>query len=283
MFTQFLERNNTSLQEINPKLQPTILILDSGVGGLSIYKEIHTLLPNIRYLYVFDNANFPYGEKNENYILRCIISIIKAIYKKFPLSLAIIACNSASTIALSTLRKNFEFPIIGVVPAIKPAAFLTRNKIIGLLATFGTINRHYTHQLIKKFAKTCKVEMLGSSKLVNLAEAKVHGKKIIINDIKSIIEPWITMKKPPDTVILGCTHFPLLYDEIKSVLLSGTQLVDSRKAIARRTVWILKYQNIKKFFTAENIAFCTQINNEVMQLIPTLQFYGFSSLEKLFI
>ncbi|MGP1930172.1 MAG: glutamate racemase, partial [Arsenophonus sp. ET-DL12-MAG3] len=115
--------------------QQTILIFDSGIGGLSIYYEVKRLLPDLHYIYVFDNDAFPYGEKSAEFIIKRIIQIIDQIQKKQTLAIAIIACNTASTVSLPILRAYFKFPIIGVVPAIKPAIKLTRNGVIGLLAT----------------------------------------------------------------------------------------------------------------------------------------------------
>ena len=111
---------------------------------------------------------------------------------------------------------------MGVVPAIKPAARLTVNGIVGLLATRGTVQRSYTHELISRFATDCKIELLGSSELVELAEAKLHGEAVPLPVLKKILHPWLSMREPPDTVVLGCTHFPLLAEELMQVLPEGT-------------------------------------------------------------
>ncbi|VTR51513.1 Glutamate racemase [Serratia fonticola] len=131
---------------------------------------------------------------------------------------------------------------MGVVPAIKPAAKLTANGIVGLLATRGTVQRTYTHELIERFATDCKIELLGSSELVELAEAKLHGEPVPLVTLKKILQPWLSMREPPDTVVLGCTHFPLLSEELMQVLPEGTRLVDSGAAIARRAAWLISNQ-----------------------------------------
>ncbi|MXP67913.1 glutamate racemase [Pantoea sp. Aalb] len=266
-------------------IRSTILFFDSGIGGLSIYKEVQKLIPNIRYIYVFDNKNFPYGEKNEEFIKKYTLKIVKTIANRFHLTLVVIACNSASVVSLPILRKQFTFPIVGVVPAIKSAACLTRNGIIGLLATRNTIYRPYIHKLIKRFARNkCKTLMLGSIKLVELAEAKLRGEKVLLSDIKNTLEPWLNMQERPDTVVLGCTHFPLLRKEIQNILSDKIKLIDSGVAVARHVTYLLTHKELHKAITSRhNIAFCTNIDRKVTLLIPILKHYGFSSLEKLVI
>lgn len=273
---------NTTLAEVTPsKPRPTVLVFDSGVGGLSVYDEIRRLLPDLHYLYAFDNVAFPYGEKSEAFIVERVVAIVEAVTRRYPLALVVIACNSASTVTLPALRERFEFPVVGVVPAIKPAARLTRNGIVGLLATRGTVNRPYTHELVARFASECKTEMLGSADLVELAEAKLHGKPVPVEEVKRILQPWLRMKEPPDTVVLGCTHFPLISKELQQVLPEGTRLIDSGAAIARRTVWLLENESPKALSDDENIAYCMDITEQVVQLMPVLQRYGFTKLEKL--
>lgn len=268
-----------SIETSKPK--PPILVFDSGVGGLSIYREIQQILPDIRYIYAFDNSAFPYGEKSEEFIIERVLGIVSTITRQTALSLVIIACNSASTVTLPTLRACFDFPIVGVVPAIKPAVCLTRNGIIGLLATRGTINRSYTHELIMRFASKCKIEMLGSSELVELAEAKLHGKPVTLDEIKNILQPWLTMTEPPDTIVLGCTHFPLLNEELQQVLPQGTRLVDSGGAIARRVMWLLNNMPSMVLSTESNLVYCTTYSEKTAQLLPVFKHYGFKQLKQL--
>jgi glutamate racemase len=271
----------TSAAATASNLRPTVLVFDSGVGGLSVYEEVRQLLPDLHYLYVFDNAGFPYGEKSETFIVERVVAIVEAITQYYPLSLVIVACNTASTVSLPALRARFAFPVVGVVPAIKPAARLTRNGVVGLLATRATVRRPYTHELVAQFAKTCKIEMLGSAELVELAEAKLHGMAVSLDEIRRIVQPWLRMSEPPDTVVLGCTHFPLLHDELQQVLPEGTRLIDSGAAIARRTAWLLEHEAPEVHSSQENVAFCTQLDSEAVQLSSVLQRYGFPLLEKL--
>lgn len=261
--------------------RPTILIFDSGVGGLSIYDEVRQLLPDPHYIYVFDNEAFPYGEKPEEFIVQRVVDIVGAVQRRHVLDMVIVACNTASTISLPALRRQFACPIVGVVPAIKPAAKLTRNGIVGLLATRATVQRSYTHELIEKFATDCHIITLGSAELVELAEAKLHGEIIATSLLQKILRPWLRLAEPPDTVVLGCTHFPLLADELRAVLPDGTRLVDSGSAIAKRAAWLIAHEIKASYSTGVNQAYCLAATPEAMELVPVLQRYGFVSLEKL--
>ncbi|EOY5423732.1 glutamate racemase [Cronobacter dublinensis] len=277
-----LQDGNTTCQAATPsEARPTILVFDSGVGGLSVYDEIRHLLPDLHYIYAFDNVAFPYGEKSEAFIVERVVEIVTAVQARYPLALAVIACNSASTVSLPALREKFAFPVVGVVPAIKPAARLTANGVVGLLATRGTVKRPYTHELIARFANECQIEMLGSAELVEIAEAKLHGEPVSLEALRRVLRPWLRMPEPPDTVVLGCTHFPLLAEELLQVLPEGTRLVDSGAAIARRTAWLLEHEAPDARSYDDNIAYCMALTPEVAQLMSVLQRYGFSKLEKL--
>ncbi|EOC1314559.1 glutamate racemase [Cronobacter turicensis] len=277
-----LQDENIRCQAATPsEARPTILVFDSGVGGLSVYDEIRHLLPDLHYIYAFDNVAFPYGEKSEAFIVERVVEIVTAVQARYPLALAVIACNSASTVSLPALREKFAFPVVGVVPAIKPAARLTANGVVGLLATRGTVKRPYTHELIARFANECQIEMLGSAELVEIAEAKLHGEPVSLEALRRVLRPWLRMPEPPDTVVLGCTHFPLLADELLQVLPEGTRLVDSGAAIARRTAWLLEHEAPDACSSDENIAYCMALTTEVAQLMSVLQRYGFNKLEKL--
>ncbi|ELY7393533.1 glutamate racemase [Cronobacter universalis] len=277
-----LQDGSTTCQAATPsEARPTILVFDSGVGGLSVYDEIRHLLPDLHYIYAFDNVAFPYGEKSEAFIVERVVEIVTAVQARYPLALAVIACNSASTVSLPALREKFAFPVVGVVPAIKPAARLTANGVVGLLATRGTVKRPYTHELIARFANECQIEMLGSAELVEIAEAKLHGEPVSLEALRRVLRPWLRMPEPPDTVVLGCTHFPLLADELLQVLPEGTRLVDSGAAIARRTAWLLEHEAPNACSYDENMAYCMALTPEVAQLMSVLQRYGFNKLEKL--
>lgn len=278
---------NTSSQEVTTSdalstANPTVLVFDSGVGGLSVYREIREKLPEAHYIYVFDNEAFPYGEKSQEFIIDRVVRIISAVAEKHDLATIVIACNTASTVSLPALRAKFtEIPIVGVVPAIKPAAKLTCNGVVGLLATRATVKRPYTHELIERFATDCKVHSLGSAELVELAERKLHGESVSLDELRKILTPWLKMKEPPDTVVLGCTHFPLLADELLSVLPDGTRIIDSGAAIARRTAWLVVNQAKIKGSNEISFAYCLKEDENSESLKPVLASLGFESLRKL--
>ena len=215
--------------------QAKILIFDSGVGGLSVYQEIETRLPQLDYYYLFDNAAYPYGELEHHTLIERVNQLVKLVVDMHQIDLVVIACNTASTIVLPSLRALLSIPVVGVVPAIKPASNLA-NKAIGLIATPATIKRAYTHDLIRDFSQSKPVEMLGLTRLVDIAEEKIRGQSVNIEEMAELLLP---LKNKIDVAVLGCTHFPLIRDEIQKVLGSRVQLVDSGEAIARRVEELL--------------------------------------------
>lgn len=239
---------------------PTILVFDSGVGGLSIYQEVKQLLPNCNYLYCFDNAFFPYSEKTEQQIIQRTLKICQYFNDNFPLDIIIIACNTASTVALPALRASFDCHIVGTVPAIKPAALISRSKTIGLLATKGTISRSYVADLIDNYAQDCQVEKIGTTKLVEIAEQKLHGHSVDLIALWRELSPW-HHRSELDTVILGCTHFPLLKQEIAICLPQVKYFVDSGKAIAQRVKFLLNQTDCsnKELKITNSQLFCTAL------------------------
>jgi glutamate racemase len=221
--------------------QPHILVFDSGVGGLSVVEAIKKTMPFCQLTYASDNAQFPYGTKAAPELIARVERVLKSLQKKVSADIIVIACNSASTVVLPKIRSHFLQPIIGVVPAIKPAAKITTNNTIGLLATPGTVNRHYTKKLIADFASHCEIISVGSSELVLLAEKKLQNKPISLALLTEITQPFRSDKnqRSPDTMVLACTHFPLLKNELMSVLPNITHWIDSGDAIARRIqFWI---------------------------------------------
>ncbi len=246
-------------QKSNQDKTPVIGIIDSGVGGLSIFDALYAKLPNAYYAYAFDNKHFPYGTRSENQVRDLTVKLASALNKEVSLDLLVVACNTASTIALPALRETFSFPVVGVVPAIKPAAERSKTKCIGLLATPATVNRPYTDELISKYAVGVKVIKVGTSVLVHAAEAKLRGISTEEFRIPEIIQPFFT--DPVDHVVLGCTHFPLLKEEFQFQAASrGAELtwVDSGEAIAQRVLELLPTLNLKGAPFAPHAAFATQ-------------------------
>lgn len=218
-----------------------ILIFDSGVGGLSVLEAVRRALPDETYRYACDNAGFPYGPKPEAELLARVDTVLQALVAAVDPKLLIVACNTASTAVLPRLRERFAFPVIGVVPAIKPAAQLSETGVIGLLATPGTVTRRYTDDLIRDFAAHCDVLRVGSRELVLLAEAKLRGEPVDPELIREILAPFFQdPARSVDTIVLGCTHFPLLKEELQAAAPQVRHWVDSGEAIARRAQDLLR-------------------------------------------
>jgi glutamate racemase len=214
------------------------LIFDSGVGGLSVYREIQARLPQVSYTYLFDNAAYPYGELAQETLLQRVDMLITQLVAEQGFDIVVIACNTASTVVLPRLRAKLSIPVVGVVPAIKPASMLA-SKAVGLIATPATITRQYTHDLIRDFSSDKNVELLGSTRLVDMAEEKLRGKAVDMDELASILSP---LRQQIDVAVLGCTHFPLIKEEIQAVLGKDVMLVDSGEAIARRVQDLLRLE-----------------------------------------
>ena len=214
-----------------------VLIFDSGVGGLSVYQEIQSLLPELQYTYVFDNAAFPYGELDSDVLIKRTSAIVEHFVLSDHVDIVVIACNTASTIVLPTLREMLSIPVVGVVPAIKPAALGSTKKCIGLLATPATVERDYTYELVEQFANGVEVVMMGSTRLVEMAEDKLRGEEPDLEELTFILKKWVGLV---DSIVLGCTHFPLLKEEIQAVMGKDVKMVDSGFAIAKRVKSLLE-------------------------------------------
>ena len=239
-----------------------VLIFDSGVGGLSVYEQIVKYNPTIKCHYLFDNAYFPYGELPRELLINRLTQLLANFMQLHPADLIVIACNSASTVALDALRQHFTIPIVGVVPAIKPATLITVNNVIGLLATPGTIERAYTDTLISQFAADKTVLRIGSTQLVKLAEDKLIGKELDADSFKAILAPWLKNEdNMPDTLVLGCTHFPLLKEEISACFARPVHLVDSGQAIALRVKQLLNPLSLGDQLLDEQLSSSQPLNN----------------------
>jgi glutamate racemase len=220
---------------------PHALVFDSGVGGLSVLREIAALLPQLRLTYAADNAAFPYGTKTEAELVARVSAVIGALVETTRPDIVVIACNTASTTALAGVRQFLTVPVVGVVPAIKPAAAASESRVIGLLGTKATVATAYTAALIEQFANGCKVLTHGSPELVEAAERKLQGLPPGDAEIAAAIASLFDQPGGDrlDTVVLGCTHFPLLRDELAAAAPHPVTWMDSGAAIARRVATIL--------------------------------------------
>lgn len=234
-------------------------LLDSGIGGASILKELQKKLPGHSYVYVCDNLYFPYGELETSRMIERVTTLAETFSLNENLDLLVIACNTASTNILDRLREKLKIPIVGVVPAIKPAAQLSKSKIIGIIATNITIESSYLAGLISDFASDCTVIKKGSPKLVTLSEEKMEGKATNLSEIKEELSPFLE-NQDLDTLVLGCTHFSSLRDEISEIFDGTVCLIDSAEAIARRVQDLLPrdplttttQESLKIYFTQED-------------------------------
>ena len=220
-----------------------LLFFDSGVGGLSVLQPTRALLPNAPIVYVADDAGFPYGGRSEEEIAARIPALLAGVVERFEPRLVVIACNTASTIALDTVRAALHLPVVGTVPAIKPAAELSKTRVIGVLGTQATVRQPYVDDLASRFASDCTVIRHGSPELVELAEAKLAGQSIGFEEVRTAALPLFEAPRGEDidVVVLACTHFRLLDAELRSAF-PGVDLVDGAQGIARRIAFLTRGQ-----------------------------------------
>jgi glutamate racemase len=222
----------------------TILVLDSGLGGLTVLREIVKARPDARYLYVADDAFFPYGHHSEEQIIARVVPLTGKLIHAHAPDLVVIACNTASTLVLSHLRAEYRVPFVGTVPAIKPACARSRTKRVSVLGTRGTVKREYTQGLIRDFAQGCQVTLVGSANLAALAEAALNGGDVSDREIAAEIAPCFVADAGDDsirtdTVVMACTHYPLLLDQLVRLAPWPVDWIDPAPAIARRVVDLL--------------------------------------------
>jgi glutamate racemase len=211
---------------------PRILLFDSGMGGLTVARAVAQQMQDAHLVYAADAAGFPYGAWDEAALVRRILKVISTLNDLVQPDVIVIACNTASTIALAELRATFPTPFVGTVPAIKPAAAQTKTGIIGVLATPGTVKREYTQSLINSFASNCKVTLHGAPKLAQIAERHLRGANIDRDELRAEIAP--AFAPGTDVIVLGCTHYPLIADEIAAAAPWEVTYIDPSAAIARR-------------------------------------------------
>ena len=220
-----------------------ILFFDSGVGGLSVLEPTRALLPNAPIVYAADSAGYPYGHRIEAEIASRVPALLGRLVERFRPRLAVIACNTASTIALDHVRSALDLPVVGTVPAIKPAAEMSRSRVIGVLGTEATVRQPYVDDLAAKFAADCTLVRHGSPELVELAEAKLAGEAVDVEAVQAAARPMFDAPggERIDTVVLACTHFPLLGEELRAAF-PKVAYVDGGAGIARRIAWLTRDQ-----------------------------------------
>jgi len=244
-------------------------IIDSGIGGLSVWLEIRKLLPEESVLYLADAKNLPYGEKSEKEVYMLAKSLMQYLIDK-DVRMIVIACNTITVSALNQFRKDFpSLPIIGTVPVVKTAATRSKNKKIGILSTKTTAESDYQKRLITAFAPDCEVINIGTSKLVSMVETGVVDMTVLKEELAPFLDANI------DTLALGCTHFPFLLPQIQEVLGKDVQILDSATAIARQVKHLLVTEGIESDAVLGSHKFSTTGDEEVFsaqlgRLVPDM-------------
>jgi glutamate racemase len=233
--------NSGAVSRVVSKLGP-ILVFDSGIGGLSVLKAIRELMQEERFVFVADDSAFPYGDWEAAALREHVVSTISDLIETHRPAAVVVACNTASTLVLPSLRERFTIPFVGTVPAIKPAAEQTRSGVIAVLATPGTMKRDYTRDLIREFAGSCHVRLVGAPELAALAEARMRGVAVDPEAIREQIAPCFVELhgKHTDIVVLACTHYPFLADLFGELAPWPVRWLDPAPAIARRLAAVLE-------------------------------------------
>lgn len=228
-------------ESVNVSERP-VLLFDSGVGGLTVLREARVLMPDRRFVYVADDAGFPYGDWEEAALRARIVELFSRLIAEHDPEIVVIACNTASTLVLADLRAAFpDTPFVGTVPAIKPAAERTRSGLVSVLATPGTVKRQYTRDLIHEWAAKCHVRLVGSVRLAALAETYMREGFVEEEAVRAEIAPCFMEEggRRTDIVVLACTHYPFLVNRMRKTAPWPVDWIDPAEAIARRALSLL--------------------------------------------
>jgi glutamate racemase len=219
---------------------PTILVFDSGLGGVTVYREIVAARPDANFVYVADDAGFPYGAVAEPALVTRVVALMGELIATHEPDLVVIACNTASTLVLPALREKFSLPFVGTVPAIKPACAASVTRRVSVLGTEATVAREYTRTLIRDFAQGCRVTLVGSRNLAAYAEAEMDGAPVDDDALSAEIALCFRDDGArTDTVVLACTHYPLLIERLRRLAPWQVDFIDPAPAIARRVTELL--------------------------------------------
>jgi len=258
-----------------------LLVFDSGVGGLSVLDAVRRRLPTAPIVYVADSGGFPYGTKSETEIAARVPALLGRLVERYRPRLIVIACNTASTIALAAVRAALDLPIVGTVPAIKPAALASRSRAIGVLGTDATVRQPYVDRLAAEFASDCTVLRHGSARLVELAEAALRGDAGDPADYRRVMDGLFGLPGGDgiDTVVLACTHFPLVRDQLAAASPHPVTFVDGAEGIARRVAHLTDGQPWPDA-AADGVAVFTS-DIDAAPLRPALAARGLTKIERL--
>ena len=271
----------TDIPPLAPYPIPTggrVLVFDSGVGGLTVAQEIMALAPDLAVDYSADTGFFPYGDKSDDALRARIPAVAGALYEVVRPDVFVIACNTASTLALPEVRAALPCPVVGTVPAFKPAAQVSQSGVIGLLATPGTIKRAYTDQLIQSFASEAQIIKHGSVELVKLAERHARGEEVPLSAFAELQLPVFDAPGGDriDTMVLACTHFPLVRDQLEQTAPRKVTYIDSGAAIARQTLRLVPDGREKQI---GGRGYITDDPKGREGLIETLRRFGFADVK----
>ncbi|MEO9894445.1 glutamate racemase [Aurantibacter sp.] len=253
-------------------------MFDSGVGGTSIWKEIHELMPNENTIYLADSLNAPYGEKSEKDILELSIKNTEILLSR-NCKIIVVACNTATTNAIDYLRANYKVPFIGIEPAIKPAALKSKSKTVGILATKGTLSSSLFHSTSENHASGIKVVEREGTGLVNLIETG----KVLSLETKKLLEEYLDpmIAAGIDYLVLGCTHYPYLIPILKEMLPDNVKIIDSGEAVALQTKAVLEQHKLLnlsmgksnlEFYTNAEIAVLSSFVDDKSTTVSFLDF-----------
>jgi len=258
-----------------------LLLFDSGVGGLSVLDAVRLVLPTAPIVYVADSGGYPYGIKSEAEIAARVPALLGRLAERYRPRLIVIACNTASTIALAGVRAALNLPIVGTVPAIKPAAERSRTRAIGVLGTDATVRQPYVDRLTAEFASDCTVVRHGSAKLVELVEAELRGEHGDTNDYRAVLAGLLDRPGGDaiDTVVLACTHFPLVTERLSEVSPRPLMFVHGADGIARRVVTLTHGQPWPEVVPDGIAVFTSDIDVEPLR--PALSARGLDRIERL--
>ena len=256
-----------------------LLIFDSGVGGLSVVGAVRALLPTAPIVYAADSAFYPYGTKDPHEIDARVPALLGRLAERFDPELIVIACNTASTIALDTVRSALDLTIVGTVPAIKPAAAISKSRVIGVLGTAATVVQPYVDRLAAEFAADCTILRHGSHRLVELAEAHLRGQDADPSDYRAILDGLLDQPggEALDTVVLACTHFPLVEKQLAGAAPRPLAFVDGKEGIARRVAWWTR-DRVWPDTPSDDLAIFTGRDFDPAPLAPALARYGFNRI-----
>jgi len=269
-------------QPMSVPVNAPLLFFDSGVGGLSILGPACEALPNAPVVYAADRAGFPYGTKSEAEIAARVPALLGRLVERYRPRLAVIACNTASTIALAAVRSALDIPVVGTVPAIKPAAFQSKTRVIGVLGTDATVRQPYVDRLAAEHGADCLILRHGSAALVALAEAKLRGEPLDPAIAKDALAGLFDQPGGDrmDVVVLACTHFPLVQEELEAASPRPLIFTHGGPGIARRIAYLTQGQDWPAS-PQDGIAVFTRLDPDVEALRPALAGYGLSRIEGL--